>query len=83
MLSAQNSGNKYNTNHIYFDKSKITGIKGPTSEICFYKAWYFLRFNQPLAQNEVEAMKSQLNGLLVRFQSALLTMSSALSKQEI
>lgn len=83
MLSAQNSGNKYNTNHIYFDKSKITGIKGPASEIRFYKAWYFLRFNQPLTLTEVEAMKSQVNGLLARFQFALLTMSSAITKQEI
>ena len=37
MLSAQISGNKYNTNHIYFDKLKITSIKGLASELCFCK----------------------------------------------
>lgn len=51
ILSAQILGNKYNTNHIYFDKLKITGVKGAASEMCFCKAWYFLRFNQALTHN--------------------------------
>jgi len=37
MLSVQMSGNKYNTKLIYFDKLKITGIKGSVSELHFCK----------------------------------------------
>jgi len=77
------SGNKYNTKLIYFDKLKITGIKGSVSELHFCKTWRFLRFKQALQRTEVEAMKSQVNvnGQLARFQSALSTVSSTPGKQ--